>query len=234
MNPWKRREVIGNATLYLGDCLEILPTLGNADAVITDPPYGVGIKYGEHYDDNRDSYWEWFLPALHTIRSACTTLVFTHRVSALHHVKEWDWVGVWNKPGAFGARLGNSAVLPHWEPIFMFGIHGAGTKSHYTADVFTVNPEPAKAGIKGIGREKWEGSFTNHPCPKPVPLYQQLVKAFAQGTETVHDAFMGSGTTGVAAMALGKKFVGIELGETFFNQACERLENAQRQERLFA
>lgn len=224
---------IGAATLYCGDCREILPSLA-AQVVITDPPYGVGIKYGEHYDDSRETYWEWFLPTLEIIRASCRTLIFTHRVTALQHVREWDWIGVWNKPGAFGARLGNSAVLPHWEPIFMFGIHGSGTRSSYTADVFTVNPEPAKAGSKGIGREKWEAEFTLHPCPKPVALYQQLVKAFAQDVDTVYDPFMGSGTTGVSAMALGKKFVGIELGERFFDQACERIENVQRQERLFA
>jgi len=226
-------EVIGNATLYLGDCREILPSLA-AQVVITDPPYGVGIKYGPHYDDSRETYWDWFLPTLETIRASCSTLIFTHRVTALHYVREWDWVGVWNKPGAFGARLGNSAVLPHWEPIFMFGIHGQGTKSNYTADVFTVNPEPAKAGIEGIGREKWKTEFTEHPCPKPVALYEQLVNPFAQGVDTVFDPFMGSGTTGVSAMKLGKKFVGIELGERFFDQACERITNAQRQQRMFA
>lgn len=224
---------IGQATLYCGDCREILPTL-SAQVVITDPPYGVGVKYGPHYDDSRETYWDWFLPTLAIIRASCRTLIFTHRVTALQHIREWDWIGVWNKPGAFGARLGNSAVLPHWEPIFMFGIHGQGTKSHYTADVFTVNPEPAKAGTKGIGREKWEAEFTTHPCPKPVALYQQLVNAFAQDVDTVFDPFMGSGTTGVSAMSLGKKFVGIELGERFFDQACEKIENAQRQERLFA
>lgn len=221
------------ATLYCGDSREILPALG-AKVVITDPPYGVGIKYGAHYDDNRDTYWDWFLPTLATLRASCRTMVFTHRVAALQRILDWDWVGVWNKPGAFGARIGNSCVLPHWEPIFMYGIHGQGTKSHYTADVFTFNPEPAKAGTKGIGREKWEAEFTTHPCPKPVALYQQLVKAFAQDVETVYDPFMGSGTTGVSAMTLGKKFVGIELGQRFFDQACERIENAQRQETLFA
>lgn len=228
-----KKEEIGMATLYCGDSREILPDLG-ATVVITDPPYGVGIKYGTHYDDDRDTYWDWFLPALASFKASCRTMIFTHRVPALREIRDWDWVGVWNKPGAFGSRLGNSCVLPHWEPIFMYGIHGQGTKSEYTADVFTFNPEPAKAGAQGIGREKWEAEFTTHPCPKPVPLYNQLVKAFAQDVDTVYDPFMGSGTTGVAALNLGKKFVGIELGERFFDQACEKIENAQRQERLFA
>ena len=117
----------------------------------------------------------------------------------------------------------------------MYGIHSASTKSEYTADVFTFNPEPAKAGIKGIGREKWEKStLTSHPCPKPVPLYDQLVKSFAQNAETVLDPFMGSGTTAIASAHLGKRFVGIEIEERFFDLACERIANAQRQAQMFA
>src|SRR3990167_2178273 len=123
MNPLRDKREIGNATLYLGDCLEILPHLPKVDAVITDPPYGVGIKYGENYDDSRSGYWEWFLPAIEQIRAVCPLLIFTHRNHAMKYVTGWDWIGVWHKPGVFGARIGNSVVLPHWEPIFMFGIH---------------------------------------------------------------------------------------------------------------
>ena len=228
-----RVEQIGDATLYLGDCLEILPTLPKVDAVITDPPYGVGIKYGEHYNDSRADYWDWLRDAVSQIRSRCNTLVFTHRVTALRELSGWDWIGVWNKPGAFGSRLGNSAVLPHWEPIFLYGIHGAGPRSDYIADVLTWNPEPAKAGIVGIGREKWSGEgFTAHPCPKPVGLVERMVKAFSGGTTC--DPFMGSGTTGVACANLGRKFIGIEIEPKYFDIACERIDNAYRQQRMFA
>lgn len=232
--PWKRKEVIGDCTLYLGDCLEILPTLEKVDAVITDPPYGVGIDYGENYDDRRKDYWEWLRSVICAARAACPLVAFTHRVPALKEITGWDWVGVWNKPGAFGARVGNSCILPHWEPIFMFGIHASGTKSEYTADVFTCNPEPAKAGIKGIGREKWQKSvLTSHPCPKPVALYNQLVTTLGQNADVLADPFMGSGTTGVACANLGRKFIGIEIEPKYFDIACERIENAYRQERMF-
>ena len=224
----------GNAVLYHGDCLEILPTLPKVDAVITDPPYGVGIKYGEAYDDSRAGYWEWFIPALERIRACCPLVVFTHRNHALKHITGWDWIGVWNKPGAFGARIGNSCILPHWEPIFMFGIHAAGTKTDYTADVFTFNPQPANAGLVGIGRARWEDSaITAHPCPKPVAIYERLIKAFDQPRGTVCDPFMGSGTTGVACAQLGRKFIGIEIERKYFDIACERIDNAQRQVRMF-
>lgn len=231
-NAWKRTEVIGNATLYLGDCLEILPVLPKVDAVITDPPYGVGVKYGEMYDDSRADYWEWLRGFVQMARSGAGTVVFTHRVAALREIAGWDWIGVWHKPGAFGSRLGNSAVLPHWEPIFLYGIHGAGPRSDYIGDVISWNPEPARAGIVGIGREKWLSEFSSHPCPKPIGLIERLIKAF--GGDTICDPFMGSGTTGAAAHNLGRKFIGVEIEPKYFEIACERIENAQRQLRMFA
>lgn len=227
-----RVEHIGNATLYLGDCLDILPTLAGVASVITDPPYGVGIKYGDQYDDSRPDYWDWLRRVVDAMRLTAKTVVFTHRVHALRQLVGWDWVGVWNKPGAFGSRIGNSAVLPQWEPIFLYGIHGAGTRSEYIGDVITWNPEPAKAGIKGIGRQKWADSeFASHPCPKPFGLMTRLVKAF--GGDVVCDPFMGSGTTGVACNDLGKKFIGIEIEPHHFDASCRRIDAAQKQHRLF-
>jgi len=212
-----------SCTIYHGDCREILPTIEPVDLVLTDPPYGVGIDYGE-YKDDRATYWDWFLPCLSTITAHTKAVVFTHRVSALHHIKGWDWICVWNKPGAFGSRLGNSCVLPHWEPIFCFGLHTMGVDSVYTNDVFTFNPQPAMAGIRGIGREKWDGNtFTDHPCPKPVQLYHRLIETFGQKAETILDPFMGSGTTLRAAKDLGRKAIGIELEERYCEIAAKRL-----------
>ncbi len=196
-------------TLYQGDCLDILPTLTGLDAIVTDPPYGVGVKYGAAYDDKRPDYWDWLRERVAAARQAAPLVVFTHRVSALRELSDWDWAGVWNKPGAFGSRLGNSCVLPHWEPIFLYGIHATGVNSKYASDVITLNPEPAKAGIKGVGREKWDGEFYSHPCPKPVSLYQQFLSTYAQNSRTICDPFMGSGTTGVAAVSMGRRFIGI-------------------------
>lgn len=68
-------------TLHLGDCREIIPTLGNVDAFVTDPPYGVGIKYGTEYNDRRPDYWDWLRERVAIMRSAGGVLVFTHRVA---------------------------------------------------------------------------------------------------------------------------------------------------------
>lgn len=228
-----RMEIIGDATLYLGDCLEILPTLGKVDAVVTDPPYGVGVKYGNAYNDRRPDYWDWLRERIAAARAIAPLVVFTHRVAALRELNDWDWTAVWNKPGAFGARVGNSCVLPHWEPIFLYGIHKTGVQTNYASDVITCNPEPAKAGIQGIGREKWDGEFMSHPCPKPISLYRQFLTTYAQNAVVVCDPFMGSGTTGIACAKLGRKFIGIEIEPKYFDIACKRIEEAYKQPDMF-
>lgn len=213
-------------TIYHGDCREILPQLdlGPSAAGITDPPYGVGIKYGPAYNDDPKTYWEWFVPCVDTLRARLAPLVFTHRVKALAHLSGWDWIGVWNKPDAFGARVGNSCVLPHWEPIFMYGIHGLGPKSSYLGDVLTFNPVNNGNGIADIGREKWaSGDFEYHPCPKPEPMYRDLLSAFAQKSGVVVDPFCGSGTTLRVAKNLGRDAIGIEINERYCEEAAARL-----------
>ena len=232
MGKW-REETIGDARLILGDCLEILPTLGKVDAVVTDPPYGIGVKYGPHYNDKRADYWDWLRERVSLMVDCGGVVVFTHRVAALSEITDADWVAVWNKPGSFGARVGNSCVLPHWEPVFLYGIHKTGTQSNYASDVITFNPEPAKAGINGIGREKWDDEFYSHPCPKPVGLYSHFLATFAQNAEIICDPFMGSGTTGVACAKLGRRFIGVEIEEKYFSIACRRIEEAYRQADLF-
>lgn len=149
-----RKEVIGNATLYLGDCFGILPTLPKADAVITDPPYGIAHIWSGGSERHG-----------------------------------------WTKANAELAWTNKDAVVRVFD----------GPRS-----------DP--------GRE--------HPTQKPISLMRWCVNKTVG--ETVLDPFMGSGTTGVAALEAGRKFIGIELEPRYFDMACERIENAQRQERLFA
>ncbi len=219
--PYYQDEAV---TIYHGDCRDILPQLPKVDLVLTDPPYGVGIKYSRLYQDERDGYWDWFLPAVELMRQAGTVLIFTHRNESLRYIKDWDWVGVWNKPGSFGARIGNSPILPHWEPIYFYGIHKMGVFGEYLPDVLTYNPE--KAGISSvIGREKWQDNsdFATHPCPKPQILFQRLLQVFCPDTGITLDPFMGSGTTLRAAKDLGRKAIGIEIEEKYCEIAAKRM-----------
>jgi len=210
--------------IYHGDCREVLPELGKVDLVLTDPPYGADVKYGEAYSDDRSVYWEWFLPCLEYIIGAVATTVFTHRNAALLHVKGYDWVGVWDKGGAGGARMGNSCIVAGWEPVFMFGIHSYGTRSQGFPDVFRIRPEVGLANVSGIGREKWKiGSTCYHPTPKPLALYHQFIRVFGQGKDLILDPFMGSGTTLRAAKDLGRTAIGIEIEEKYCEIAVKRL-----------
>lgn len=224
----------GTVTLYRADCLDVVPHLDDIDACLMDPPYGCGLNYGDSYDDSRPDYWDWFKARLSAIRARCPLVVHTHRNHALKHLHEWDWVGVWNKPGSFGSRIGNSFILPHWEPLFFYGIHHKGTHSDYLADVLTFNPEPAKAGFTGMGRAKWEQDGNGrHPCPKPLPLIRRLIRAISDPCGRILDPFMGSGTTGVACVGLGRRFVGIEISPLYFDLAVRRIEQAFADQALF-
>jgi site-specific DNA-methyltransferase (adenine-specific) len=213
----------GGITIYHGDCREILPQVQGA-AVISDPPYGVGVKYGPSYSDKRsDGYWDWMREVVSLMRGSAPVVAFTHRNAALKELREYDWVAVWHKPGSFGARIGNSPVLPHWEPIFLYGIHTLGCTGEMLADVLTFNPQ--KAGNSSeIGRAKWSGpQYADHPCPKPLPLYARLVRTLCPSAGPVIDAFAGSGTTLRAAKDLGKQAIGIEIEERYCEIAGERL-----------
>ena len=210
-------------TIYHGDCREILPSLATLPLILTDPPYGVGVNYGEGYDDAPKTYWPWFHEAVQIMRSSARTVIFTHRVKALAELREWDWVGVWNKPYAAGARIGNSPLLPHWEPIFMYGIHSRGVYGQATSDVFNVSPQRTGEAAADVGRAKWaKTQHVGHPCPKPGELYSRFIQTFADPGEVIADPFMGSGTTLFAAKALGRRAIGIEIEERYCEIAASR------------
>ena len=208
-----RKEVIGNATLYLGDCLEILPTLQKVDAVITDPPYGIAHLWKGGFSDKhgwgkaldesitRNKWDEKPLDesAIAALRSASENqIIWGGNYFPLPPSRGWL---VWNKPE-------RNFTLSEAEL--------AWTSFDSCIRVFDGNrSEPDRV----------------HPTQKTVALMRWCV---AKTTGSVLDPFMGSGTTGVACMNLGRAFIGIEIEEKYFNIACERITNAQRQERMFA
>ena len=213
-----KTETIGLATLYLGDCLQVLGTLTDVGAVVSDPPYGIAWRGranaassisstgkrsrerlrgdGEPFDPSPFLFAEhvWFTGADH----------FHHRlIGGTFHV--------WDKRGEYQPNVQSDLDLL-WSK---------------------------KTGPKRIFRCVWRGLCREtentepfvHPTQKPIALMRWMVE---QTDGVVLDPYMGSGTTGVACMQLKRSFVGIEIHEPFFDIACERIENAQRQERLFA
>lgn len=233
-DPWKRKEVIGNATLYLGDCLEILPTLnglgdgcqnpdvsveqgGGAgialptriDAVITDPPYGVNKDYGTH-DDSKLKSQEW----LEICRAMAPVIMTPGYVNLFSYPQPDSMLIRFDRTAQSPCRV---AWMNKWEPIFVYG----KLPNRFAWDVIETATQVEKLSEPKI----------DHPCPKSIHLMRKLVEKI-EGL--ILDPFLGSGTTGVACMNLGRKFIGIEIEPKYFDIACERITNAQRQERLFA
>ena len=243
-----RVEHIGEATLYLGDCLDILPTLGNVDAVVTDPPYSSGgqfrgdrmarpadkyqntkqrDRYADFSGDNRDQrsfgYWcaLWLGKAREISAPGALCILFTdwrQLPTTTDYVQAGGWIwrgiGVWDKGEGVRPQLGRfRAQAEYW----VWGSNGPR--------------EIAGLVAPGVIKESVIGSEKQHMTEKPVPLFEQLLRVAGS---TILDPFMGSGTTGVACAKLGRKFIGIEIHEPYFDIACRRIEEAYRQPRLFA
>jgi len=232
VTPWNRKEVIGNATLYLGDCLEILPHLPKVDAVITDPPYsdethrgarGRGATTGGGHvlvDFACVDSDEWVsLAALCCSKASRWTLIFTDwrlvkRADELPLIR----MGVWVKNDPAPQFTGDRPATG-WENIAIF--HPSGKKRWNGGG----RPAVWRTNIEKRG---------DHPTQKPIALLTALIRDFTDEGETVLDPFMGSGTTGAACLQFNRAFIGIEIEPKYYDIACERIENAQRQERLFA
>ena len=200
--------VIGDATLYLGDCREILPTLPKVDAVVTDPPYGIGerMKGGtwgavEKYADFRS--WD---------------IAPNAELLALVILKSGIAV-IWG---------GNYFALPPSRCWLSWSkLNAVKTMADFEL-AWTNMDKPCKEFRHPVGSHDY-----GHPTEKPVRLMEWSIDRC--GTiRSVLDPFMGSGTTGVACANLGRKFIGIEIEPKYFDIACERIRAAYAQLRLFA
>lgn len=204
-----------NVTLYLGDCREILPTLGNVDAVVTDPPYGLDVDYGM-YDDTRKSLIELAPQWIAAAKLATDRIVCTPGVTNLWLYPEPYWTMCWAISGA-GAR--GKWGFNCWQPILCYG-----------ADPYLTSGKGARPDLIFVNETSEKNG---HPCPKPLGFMKRLVDRSSLIGETVCDPFMGSGTTGAACVNLGRQFVGIELEPKFFDIACRRIEETTKQSDLF-
>ncbi len=195
-------------TIYHGDCLEVLPTLAPVDLIVTDPPYGVGVEYGDGTDDDPDVHWKWFASVLAALRAASPQVIFTHRQEAVWRLPKPDHLCVWHKP--FNLTFSIQGWQAKWEPIFVYGgivsqMHdGAKRPSSIDSWTFSHNTEPNRWG---------------HPASKPVGLMCKIIAPFSGD---VCDPFLGSGTTLVAAKNLNRKAVGIEIEERYCEIAAKR------------
>ena len=215
---YMNKEQIGEATLYCGDCLDILPSLGKVDCVVTDPPYGVGLEY-EGLDDSFDN-WKMLMDAIiPVLKEKCDgpIVIPTSKIEGEKYLHNHNpiWRMCWFK----GASATRCAIgFKDWEPTFIFG----ASPKKQIHDHFTAHANDVRKRVEG------------HPCPKPERWANHLVSKMGEYGETCLDPFMGSGTTGVACANLGRKFIGIEIEPKYFDIACERITAAYAQGRLFA
>jgi len=305
-----RVEQIGRATLYLGDCRDVLPTLGKVDAVVTDPPYGVR---DDDWDDMSEQEFArfsagWLSAA---VPLAAEMLVFGYLDSSVHTLLKMMCPRVrpmiWAKPP--GSQLSGASEKRRWFAFeAIFHCHQGDTWGVVEArDIDVAQAIKAAREAKGLSRGalevltrgkktglcyRWEEGTSlpgeadlaalrlvldlradfdaalqasirrkndtitqaraeasknaarfsdvlthrtvtegRHPCEKPLPLMDELMI----GTDwvCVLDPFMGSGSTGVSAVKLGRDFIGIERDPGYFDIACKRIEDAQRQGDLF-
>lgn len=219
MSP--RKEIIGPHELYLGDCREILPTLGKVDAVVTDPPYGIALNTdgtrfsGGHRSSiaRRGGGKDYGIPIHEDDRDFDPSPFLLGDDQII-----WGWNNfpnmlpkgaclIWIKrlDAAFGSFLSDAETA--W---FSRG-HG----------VYCFRDMTMMA----------EAKTREHPTQKPVPLLTWCIEK-VRG-HTILDPFMGSGTTGVACQKLGRKFIGIEIEPKYFDIACRRIEEAYKQPDLF-
>lgn len=210
-----REETIGRATLYLGDCRDILPTLGKVDAVVTDPPYGLGDKWQGGAADTKA---RWKLndggAAMQWDAEAPTDAVVT-----LPNIAQ-DCI-IWGG-NYFPLEPRRGWLL--WDKIVREFTSG------HAEMAWTTLEQPVRAFNFAHAQLASEGK--EHPTQKPLPLMKWCL-GFLPNAQTILDPFMGSGTTGVAAVQMGRDFIGIEREPKYFDIACRRIEQAQRQGDLF-
>ena len=212
------KVVIGNATLYHGDCREVLPGLQKFDLVLTDPPYGIS-RAGQqetftkerkhkrkHYDDlgwDDDTPPHWFFGLL--IEKSAEQMIWGGNYFTYALPPSMGWL-YWDK-GQDGLSMSDGELC------------------------FTSRQSALRAFRLNRGEIAKDGA--EHPTQKPLRLMTWCLSLVPEA-RTVCDPFMGSGTTGVACARMGLQFVGIEREERYFQIACRRIEDAYRQGDIFA
>jgi DNA modification methylase len=205
--------IIGNATLYLGDCLDVLPTLaaGSVYAVVTDPPYAIDGEEPFSVTESAIASAAWNL--------AVVILDWRNPIRDRRKVGELVWHYGW----ASGFRSkAKSGVCHTHNTIHLLG---DARRLHFTDGSIIPNEK----GMWSPLHCSWYPKHY-HKYEKPVGLMTWLLKRV--DTNAILDPFMGSGTTGVACAQLGRKFIGIEIEPKYFDIACKRIEQAQMQGRL--
>jgi len=208
-------------TLYLGDCREILPTLGKVDAVVTDPPYGISLKPQRELTDSIQGDGRDEAKALWAFLAEQTARLAKPDTG---HLFWTGWSEVWTKETLAEHLTVKSCIV--WAKN-MWGI-GYYTRPQHEFAWYCHNGSPPK--LANAVSDLWEVAKIQtpiHSCEKPSELQQRAIKLCdPNGGGLILDPFMGVGSTGVAAVKLGRKFIGIEIEPKYFDIACKRIQAA--------
>lgn len=227
-----RREVLAEGVeLWLGDALEVMTLVRGVDLICTDPPYNfstssAGVKMNFWGDAVNSAYWfsavyRGYLETIGAGRPAVIWQFLNWKTFIPLQKAVWDaglkfdsmliWDKEWIGPG------GEIGLRPSYEMIAFSSVAGAAIPNR---------------GLPDIWRCKWASARpSGHPAEKPEQLMKQLI--LASPGKVVCDPFMGSGTTGCAAVRNGRHFIGVEIDERYFDIACRRISEALRQPDLF-
>lgn len=214
---WRTEHLADGVTLYCGDCREILPTLGKVDAVVTDPPYGMNYENWKGDDKINNDGTRASLRLYRAVIPACKTiptLWFTR----------WDaWPDVWE---IFAEATKINGLLV-WDK----GHNGMGNLKHWGSSyelIASCGPVATRGSRDGsvLKFKPVPPNARHHPNEKPIDLMGYLISKTTDDDNVVLDPFMGSGTTGVAAVQLDRNFIGIESDPAYFDIACRRIQAA--------
>lgn len=252
------KEIIGNCTLYHGDCFEILREISGADAMITDPPYGC-TKNAWDYDIDLDKFWKLGKAAckgnapyiIFCIMPFSAFLYMSNRKNFRHEY-------IYKKPTITGYLNAAHAPLRAHELIHVYcsknplfnvqkkrgkpyikkmQVVSSNYSQHEHHQTFNLSGDRFPTSILDVKHEATfytvKPIYLRHPTQKSVAVLSHLVKTYSNKGDTIIDPFMGSGSTGVAAIKHGRKFIGIEQDKKWFDVACKRIEDEYQNNSLY-
>lgn len=203
--------------VYLIDCMEYMKNIPDKyfDVCITDPPYGVDLKYNSFKDskENTTAFIKLFMPEI--LRVSKRTVI-TSGVKLMYKYPEPDWVGNWYNPAGIGV---GSHGFCCWQPILIYG----------------KDPNSGRGSLPDSF--EWTGACDSdslfHPVPKPIKVWRKIMARWINEKDhLIFDPFMGSQTTRIICYDGGFDFVGCELDPDYFRDGCKRFENHIKQQRF--
>lgn len=196
-------------TLHLGNCQKILPTLGRLDAIVTDPPYGISADEAAAKNKGKWGWKDHGATGWDRERPPPSLIMMLREISAYQII----WGGNYF-----------TDILP---PTMQWLIWDKGQREFSLADCeMAWSSQKAASRLFNFSRGKAVLDGKEHPTQKPIEVMKWCLEFIPDSCATIVDPFMGSGTTGIASVKTGRKFIGIEKEPKYFDIACRRIQDA--------